>query len=259
VTSPLPYLDSAVPLAIAHRGFSRQGLENSLQAFSAAVDLGFRYVETDVHTTADGVAVVFHDATLERVSTGTGAIAALPYTDVAKARIGGTEPIPTLVELVSALPDTSFNLDVKDAASIAPVAAVIEEYGLHERVCVASFSDRRRRAVLKRLSRRTTSSAGMASTAAFVLLGPVLPRPLLRRLLSDVDCFQVPLRFRFLPVLTPRFLARAHGVGIKVHVWTVNDPALMRRLLDLGVDGVMTDRADLLADVMRDRGHWPGS
>ena len=253
---PLPYLDSATPVAIAHRGFSTEGLENSLPAFRAAVRLGYGYVETDVHTTADGVALVFHDPTLDRVTDVHGSIAALTAAQVAAARINGREPIPTLAELVTALPGVRINLDVKDDASVATVAAAIEKYRLHERVCVASFSDRRRRAVLRRLSRRTASSAGRGCTAAFVLLGPWLPQRLMRWLLRDVDCLQVPLTYRSIRVVTPHAIARAHALGLKVHVWTINAPAMMHRLFDMGVDGVMTDRADVLAAVMRERGYW---
>ncbi|WP_427016056.1 glycerophosphodiester phosphodiesterase [Pseudarthrobacter sp. P1] len=251
----LPYLDSPVPLAFAHRGFSREGLENSLPAFAAAAALGFTHVETDVHTTADGVAVVFHDETLDRVSTGRGRIADLPAAVVAQARIGGTEPIPTLAAVVTAFPDLRFNLDVKDAGSVATLAAAIEELGLHDRVCVASFSDKRRRAVLRRLSRRTASSAGVGTMAAFVLLG-WLPGPLLRPFLRGTDLLQIPVRVRWLKLATPRLLARAHRLGLKVHVWTIDDPARMHALFDLGVDGIMTDRGDLLAAVMRERGYW---
>ncbi|MBT1003254.1 glycerophosphodiester phosphodiesterase [Paenarthrobacter sp. DKR-5] len=251
----MPYLQPG-PLAFAHRGFSAEGLENSLPAFHAAEALGFSYLETDVHTTADGVAVVFHDESLDRVTDGTGRINELTGEDVARVRIGGREAIPTLAELLAALPEARFNLDVKDEASVETLAAAIEQAGAHERVLVASFSDRRRRAVLKRLSRPTASSAGIRVTAAFVLLGPLGLRPLLRRLLRDVDCLQVPERRGFLRIVSARTVARAHAYGLQLHVWTINEPVEMHRLLDLGVDGIMTDRADLLREVMRERGHW---
>ena len=244
-------------MAFAHRGFSRDGVENSLAAFRAAVELGFDYLETDVRTTADGVLLAFHDSTLERVTDGTGKISTLPASRVAHAKIRGRETIPTFAELVAALPAVRMNLDVKDGGSVQALAAAIEEFGLHDRVCVASFSDRRRRAVLKRLSRPTASSAGVVSLAAFIVLGPWLPKPLLRRILHDVDCIQVPVRYRSLLVVTRRSVARAHALGLKVHVWTIDDPLQMHELFDLGVDGVMTDRADLLAEVMRERGYWP--
>ncbi|HEV7168499.1 MAG TPA: glycerophosphodiester phosphodiesterase [Micrococcaceae bacterium] len=256
MSKPLPYLDSDVPVAIAHRGFSTEGLENSLPAFRAAVGLGYGYVETDVHTTSDGVALVFHDPTLDRVTDVRGSISDLTAAQVAAARINGKEPVPTLAELVTALPTVRINLDIKDDGSVLTVAEAIERYGLHDRVCVASFSDRRRRAVLRLLSRRTASSAGQTCTACFVLLGPWLPRLVMRWLLRDVDCLQVPLTFRSIRVVTAHSVARAHALGLRVHVWTINDPAIMHRLFDMGVDGLMTDRADVLAGVMRERGYW---
>ena len=248
------------PLAMAHRGFSLDGLENSMAAFRAAVDLGFRHLETDVHTTADGVLVLFHDKTLDRITAERGRIADLPAAAVARARIGGTEPIPLFEELVAAFPDVRFNVDVKDWNSVTPLASAIERHGLHDRVLVASFSDRRRRAVLKQLSRPAASSAGTVSTALFVVLGPVLPAPLMSlvaaRALQGVHALQVPVRYGAVTVVTPGFIRRAHRHGLQVHVWTVNEPAEMHRLLDLGVDGIVTDRADLLKAVLLERGTW---
>ncbi|MFF2346682.1 glycerophosphodiester phosphodiesterase [Pseudarthrobacter sp. NPDC058119] len=263
----LPFFDHPddagrqLPIGMAHRGFSAEGLENSMAAFRAGVELGFRYLETDVHTTADGVLLLFHDETLDRVTDGRGKVAELPAADVAKARINGREPIPTFDELVSQLPDAHLNLDVKDWRSVQSTAAAIERHQVHHRVLVTSFSDRRRRAVLKLLSRPVASSAGVASNALFTLLGPMLPRPvfhrLMRRVLRDVHALQVPVRYGRVPVVTPGFIRRAHDLGLVVHVWTINDAGEMHRLLQLGVDGIVTDRADLLRDVLRTRGQWP--
>ncbi len=256
----LPYFlrkDGSVgPLAFAHRGFSLDGLENSMAAFQAAVELGTVHLETDVHTTSDGVLLVFHDSSLDRVTDSIGKVSELTAAQVAAARIGGVEPVPTFDELVSALPQVRLNLDVKDWNSVGPMAAAIEKHGGHDRILVTSFSDRRRRAVLSKLSRRVASSAGSSLTALFVLLGPVLPVPLARKLLSGVDVFQVPVRYGRFPVVTPGFIRRAHRCDRQVHVWTVNDPAEMERLLDLGVDGIVSDRLDLLKEVLVRRGQW---
>ncbi len=245
---------------MAHRGFSRDGLENSMAAFRDAVALGYTFLETDVHTTADGVLLLFHDETLDRVTDSRGRISRLSAEAVARARIGGTEPIPLFEDLVTEFPDVRLNLDVKDWNSVATVAAAIERHGLHDRVLIASFSDRRRRAVLRRLSRPAASSAGMASIALFVLLGPVLPDVLLRRAaartLRGVHALQVPVRYGAVTVVTSGFVRRAHRNGLQVHVWTINEAAEMHRLLDLGVDGIVTDRADTLKAVLQDRGRW---
>lgn len=252
------------PVAMAHRGFSLTGLENSLAAFRAAVELGYSHLETDVHTTSDGVLLLFHDRTLDRVTGGHGRIHDLAAAEVRRVRIGGTEPVPTFDELVAAFPDARFNLDVKDWHSVPSVVAAIERHQVHDRVLIASFSDRRRRAVLKRLSRRTASSAGTLANALFLALGPLLSvralgspvRAVLRRALRGVDALQVPVRYRAIPVITPGYVRRAHALGLYVHVWTINDPAEMHRLLDLGVDGIVSDRADLLKEVLQARGQW---
>ncbi|MGM9474142.1 glycerophosphodiester phosphodiesterase [Pseudarthrobacter sp. YS3] len=261
----LPFFDRypddahpAGPIAMAHRGFSREGLENSMAAFRAAVELGYRHLETDVHTTSDGVLVLFHDDTLERVTDGRGRISELTAAEVATARIGGREPVPLFDELLTAFPDARLNLDVKDWNSVQSLAAGIERHGAHDRVLVASFSDRRRRAVLKLLSRPVASSAGRVTISLFVLLGPVLPvsllRVVMRGLLRDVQALQVPVRYGAVRVVTPASVRRAHTLGLVVHVWTINEPAEMHRLLDLGVDGIVTDRADLLTQVLQERG-----
>jgi glycerophosphoryl diester phosphodiesterase len=259
MTEPQPFFtagSASARIAMAHRGFSPDGLENSMAAFRAAVELGYRYLEMDVHTTADGVLLVFHDPALDRVTDGQGRIARLPAATVAQARIGGLEPIPLFEEMVRAFPGVRLNLDVKDWNSVPGLAAAIEKYAVHDQVLVTSFSDRRRRAVLKRLSRPVAASAGVVSNALFTMLGPVLPAPVIRRVVRGIHALQVPVSYGAVRVVTPAFVRRAHRHGLQVHVWTINDPAEMHRLLDLGVDGIVTDRADLLKTVLQDRGQW---
>ncbi|WP_245953515.1 glycerophosphodiester phosphodiesterase [Arthrobacter silvisoli] len=275
MSEPLPYFlrpdGASRPLALAHRGFSREGLENSTAAFRAAVGLGITHLETDARATADGAVLLFHDETLDRVTDSRGRISELSAEQVSVAKIGGREAIPLLEDILRDFPDARLNIDVKDRHTVAPLAAVIERGAAHERVLITSFSDRRRRAVLKRLSRRTASSAGIFCTAVFVLAGPFLPDRWLAKVMHDVDAVQVPVRYGPLELLTPGFLRRAKRLGLQVHVWTVNDPADMERLLDLGVqgrggeggsggrqgvDGIVTDRADLLKDVLEKRGQW---
>ncbi|HQY34770.1 glycerophosphodiester phosphodiesterase family protein [Actinotalea sp.] len=252
------YLDHPGPLALAHRGFSLDGLENSMVAFSAAVDLGYRYVETDVHATRDGVAVAFHDASLDRVTDAAGLVADLPWSTVGAARIGGSEPVPTLADLLGSWPALRVNIDVKSAAAVGPTVEVIERAAAHDRVCVTSFSDARRRAVVRALSRPVATSAGTRTVAGFLGATAVHSARARSRALREVDCLQVPERQGRIPVVTAATVAAAHASGVQVHVWTVNEPAEMARLLDLGVDGLVTDRADLLRDVLRTRGQWVG-
>lgn len=246
---------------MAHRGFTHDNgaPENSLPAFAAAVDLGFRYVETDVHATSDGSLVAFHDDRLERVTDGTGVLADLPWSTVRKAKIDGTQEIPTLDAVLESWPELRVNIDCKAAAAVEPLVEVIERHRAHDRVCVASFSDERRRAVLRRLSRPVATSGGKSIISRFVVGGgtPAWSRiPFGQNALRDVDCLQVPRAAGRIRVVTEAALRRAHDAGVQVHVWTINDKTQMQELLDLGIDGMMTDRADILRDVLTARGQW---
>lgn len=255
------FFDHPGIIAMAHRGFTDRSdaPENSLPAFAAAVDLGFRYVETDVHATSDGTLVAFHDDRLERVTDGSGVIAELPWSTVREARIAGTQEIPTLDGVLESWPQLRVNIDCKAAGAVQPLVDTIERHRAHDRVCVASFSDARRRAVLRRLSRPVATSGGKSVISRFVVGGPAptwTRIPLGQNALRDVDCLQVPRAAGRIHVVTEASLHRAHDAGVQVHVWTIDDAAQMHRLLDLGVDGIMTDRADTLREVLISRGQW---
>nr|WP_309081750.1 glycerophosphodiester phosphodiesterase family protein [Zhihengliuella sp.] len=236
-----------------------------MAAFRAAVELDFTHLETDVRTTADGHLVVFHDETLDRLTGATGRIGDRTLAELAAVRVAG-EPIPTFEELVTAWPHVELNVDLKDEPAVQALADAVIRHGAHGRVVAASFSDRRRRALQRELERRGSprvrATAGMALVAAFTLLGKLSrggfqPWRLLRPFLRRVFALQVPIRQGPLTVVEPGFLARAHEAGLEVHVWVVDDAPTMHRLLDLGVDGIMTDRADVLVGVYRERGVWP--
>ena len=245
--------------ALAHRGgfspASPSGLENSLRAFRAACDLGFTYLETDVHTTRDRVLVAFHDEELDRVTDAKGRIEHLPWTAVREARIGGREPIPTLSELLDALPDARLNIDLKSGSSIRPLVDTLDAHGAHERVCVASFSDARL-AEFRRLTRGRVATAATPREVAVFALAPGLRR----RWPLGGQAFQVPVRDEWtrLPVVTRGMVNAAHRRGAVVHVWTINDPDEMERLIDLGVDGLVSDDLLTLKRVLVRRGLWQG-
>ncbi len=250
-----PYFDPGGSFAaLAHRGFSLDGVENSMVAFQAAVDMGYRYVETDAHGTIDGIAVALHDESLDRTTDGTGEVADLPWARVKLARIAGKEPVPMLEDILGTWPDLRVNIDVKAESGIIPVADAIEKTKAHDRVCIASFSTARRDATVARLTRPVAASAGTREAAAFFFGG--LARANLAGALKSVDALQIPASMGPIPLLTERHLSAAHAAGKLVHVWTINDPQRMAQLLDLGVDGIVTDRADLLKDLLVDRGRW---
>jgi glycerophosphoryl diester phosphodiesterase len=242
-----PFLDWPGPIAFAHRGGASEAPENTLPAFANAVDLGYRYLETDVHVTADGVVVAFHDDDLTRTCGRPGRISELPWSEVASARVDGREPIPRLDELFAAWPEVRWNIDCKSDRAADPLARELQRANALARVCVSAFSDRRLFRLRRRLGRELCSSAGPAELAAIRFIGWTLRGPL---------AAQVPVRRGRIRVLDERFVDRAHRRGLVVHVWTIDDPAEMARLLDLGVDGIMTDRPAVLRDVLVSRSQW---
>lgn len=249
----VPYLTPAAPVILAHRGFSPDGSENTMAAFQAAVDLGCDYVETDVHATADGVVVAFHDDTLDRVTDSQGRLGALPWERVRTARIAGNEHVPTLEEVLASWPDLRVNIDVKANAAAGPTAALVNRLGAHDRVCIGSFSDRRRRTTLAAMDRPVATSGGSNVVRAFVAGVRLGSTTVVARALRSVDCLQVPESSGSVTVVSPRAVQMAADVDVPIHVWTINDRTDMHRLLDMGVAGLVSDRADLALQVCRDR------
>ena len=249
--------DEGAVLAFAHRGGARhpevEGLENTLVAFEHAVGLGYSYLETDVHATRDGVLLAFHDDVLDRVTASAGSILERSYVDVRTALIGGREPIPRMADLLEHFPGVRFNIDLKSDTAVEPLLELVEHTGAHDRVCVGAFSERRLRAFRRGVSRPVATSFGPVGVG----LSRFAPRRLAESVLAGGgEAFQVPARHRGMQIVTPAFVERAHRAGRPVHVWTVDDRAQMATLLDLGVDGLITDRTDVLREVLMDRGQW---
>ena len=259
-----PFITSDAPIGLAHRGGAREAPENSLTAFTNADRLGFSYFETDVRATSDGRVMVFHDATLNRVTGRVGRISALPYSEVRRARIGGLDPVMRLEELFEAFPSTFINIDVKDDHTLQPFLALMANPRYAERVCVASFNAGRLRAVRRALGGSVATSLTPPEVAALVTSSRVGPFARLSNLAlpSSAQCVQVPVRQSGVPIVTRRFVDAAHRQGLAVHVWTINDEDEMNRLFDLGVDGIVSDRPTLLSRVLlrrRSVGSLPSS
>ena len=248
------FLDAPTPLAMAHRGGAIEHLENTMPAFQACVDLGYRYIETDVRVTADGVLVAFHDPTLERVTDRVGRIEHQPWSEVARVRIGGREPILRLEDLLGAWPDVRFNLDIKAAGVLAPLVRMVRRLDCADRICLGSFSDARIAAARRLFGPAVCTSLGPRGVAA-LRLSSYSPRAagLVR---IQAGCAQVPLQLGGRALVDERFIAAAHARGLQVHVWTVDDPDDCTAMLDLGVDGVMTDRPTMLRELLEKRGQW---
>ncbi|MFT4148291.1 MAG: glycerophosphodiester phosphodiesterase family protein [Micrococcaceae bacterium] len=253
------YLSFTSPIGLAHRGYTAHGKvpENSLRAFQNAVDLGYKYLETDVQATQDGTCVIFHDSTLQRLFGLEKQMKDLNYSELRDLKLAGTDAVPTLKEALEAFPESYFNIDIKTEEAIVPFAEVIEELQCHDRVCVASFSDARREKVLSLLSQPTASSGGTLTAAGFKL-SSFLPTSMVAKMKrGNVDALNVPDIFHGIPYTNQRLVKAAHKLGLKVLVWTVNERQQMENLLDMGVDGIFTDEAEVLRDVLMKRGYWP--
>ncbi|MFC6697394.1 glycerophosphodiester phosphodiesterase [Nocardioides daphniae] len=253
------FLDDGRPvLAFAHRGGALHpdipGLENTEAAFAHALSLGYVYLETDVHVTSDGVLLAFHDDVLDRVTDQLGSISSQTYAQISRARIGGHGRIPTLRELLEAFPQARFNVDVKARGAAEVLVQVIDECRAWDRVLVGSFSRERMNAFRAAARGRVPTSAHPWEVAAFRLL----PSGRLARWVTrgHVAALQVPHRRGWLKVVTPGLVRRAHAAGVHVHVWTVDDPKEMKELLDRGVDGLITDRTDILKETLLSQGLW---
>ena len=261
---PHPFLDHPHPLAFAHRGGTEAGPENTLHAFQSAYDLGFRWLETDVQLTADGVLVAVHDTDLKRVAGRDLQVSQASWAELCQVDLGDGHRIPTFAALVEALPDARWNIEPKDAGSVPPLVRMIRNRKLLDRVCIGSFSALRLRNVRRALGAPLCSS--MSPLEVVRLRSRSLGLPLSRSFHPSVRCVQLPVHQRVrlpLPagqkgvvVTDAKLIAEAHARGLQVHVWTINDADEMNRLLDLGVDGIMTDRPSVLKAVLQGRGQW---
>lgn len=243
---PHPFLDWPGPIPFAHRGGASEAPENTVPAFARAVELGYTYLETDVHVTADGVLVAFHDDDLLRTCGRPGRISELPWTEIAAARVDGREPIPRFDDLVEAFPEIRWNIDCKADSAVPALVSAVRRHRLLQRTCFGAFSDARLNRLRRELGPDALTSMGPRTIGRLKLTG--------RRGASPVA--QVPVRQGRVTVLDQRFVARAHRVGVVVHAWTIDEAAEMERLLDLGVDGIMTDAPLVLRDVLTARGQW---
>jgi glycerophosphoryl diester phosphodiesterase len=259
-----PFFDEADSvLVIAHRGGRRLWPENTLYAFQQARDLGVDVLEMDLHSTQDGVLVLMHDSTVDRTTNGIGAIqehtletlqaldAGYNWTD----DDGATYPyrglgitVPSLAEVFSALPDTRMNIEIKQAqpAIVQPLCDTIRIYNMTERVLVASF-DQDTIYAFRSTCPEVATTAGedevlMLYALSFVYLGDLYS--------PSAEAVQVPVIRGSIHVLIPRFIQAAQGRNMDVHVWTVNELDEMRQVLDLGVDGIITDYPDRLLELL---------
>lgn len=246
------YFSPASPRVLAHRGLAVEAPENTLLAFAHALSHGVEFLETDVHASADGVAVIAHDPDLQRVADSAVLVHDLTVPELAALDLGEGQHMPTLAEALDAFPDARFNIDIKSADAVVPTVEAIRSLHAERRVLVSSFSERRRRAAVRLLPGVATSASGPIFASALVA-ATVRGAAAVRAILRGVQAVQIPERALGMNTLSPARLRQYHSAGVEVHVWTINQTDAMHRLLDLGVDGIVTDRADLAIDVIRSR------
>ena len=237
-----PYLETGAgaPIALAHRGYAANHPENTLASFGAAIELGIRHIETDVHATSDGEVVVFHDHRLERLTGQGGSISEIAWGELRQLRVGGREPVPRLEDALSAWPGIRFNIDAKSDGVVQPLLKLLTRNDAWDRVCIGSFSGRRLQFMRNAAGPRLCTSMGFPEVVRLRLaaLGMAVGG-------FGANCVQVPPRHRGLRVVDRAFVNAAHDRNLPVHVWTINDPDEMDRLLELGIDGIVSDEAPL--------------
>ena len=253
-------------IAYAHRGGADDAPENTMPAFERAVAMGYRWLETDVHVTRNGVVVAFHDSILDRVTDRAGRILDLDIAEVRAADAGhwftldggatypfrgGGVAVPLLEDLLTRWDHVCVNIDAKADATVDPLMALIARLDAYSRVCLASFSDRR-------VARMRALSMGRAQTSMgrFAVATAYASSRAGRMPQLGASRVQVPLRAGSLRVADERFVLAAHRARLPVDVWTINTEPEMHALVDLGVDGIMSDRPALLKTVLTRHDRW---
>jgi glycerophosphoryl diester phosphodiesterase len=248
-----PFLDHPRPIAFAHRGGALEAEENTQAAFAHAERLGYSHIETDVQATRDGVAVIFHDPTLERMAGRPERIDQMDWAALKAVRTHGGNAIPRLDATLAGFAGLFFNLEAKADAAVAPIAEAVRRTDALRRICAGSFELHRTRRLREMLGPELCWSPARRDVAAMWLasLGLPMPRP-------HYQALQIPPRYGRIPLATARMVRAARARGVQVHVWTVDDEDEMERLIDAGVDGLMTDRPSVLKEVLVRRGLWRG-
>lgn len=234
---------------LAHRGLAIEAPENTLLAFAKALAAGATHVETDVHVSADGVAMISHDPDLKRLVGRRATVGHLTAAELRRIDLGFGQSYCSLAEALDGFPDVRFNIDIKIGGAVRPTVEAIRAAGAASRVLIGSFSPERRTAAVRMLPGVATSISARGAVAA-VAAARTRSQQALNRILRDVQAVQLPVTVLRMPAFTPRTIAAFHAADVEVHAWTINDPVVMDRLLALGVDGLVSDRSDLAVEAV---------
>lgn len=248
-----PFFDYDRPMALAHQGGKSEQTENSMSAFANAEKLGYRYLDIDLQVTSDGVLVAHHDDSLERLTGIAGTVAERTWAELSEARLPNGEPLARFEDLLAAHPDALWNIEVKSEEATRPVVAEIRKHGIDQRVCLNAFSDLRMRKIRKAAAGLNPGYSTPIASTLWLKLASYIPFLPYR---TSAQVTQSPVKDRGIPVLDERFVNRAHKQGLLAIVWTINDRTEMARLLDIGVDGILTDEPTILKSLLEERGQW---
>ena len=239
-----PYLDVPGVAISAHRGGSIEAPENTIESFEYSIELGSSYIETDVQLSSDGIPYIFHDDDLKRLFGKNIIFNSLHSDEIDELILFDKYKIPTLESTLQKFPDTLFQIDVKTDEVVLPTMEVIKKTNSTDKVCIASFSSKRLKQVHK-LYPEICLSMG-----PFEVMKLLLASFGLYRNKVPGNCLQIPIYQYGIKLVTKRFINYIHTIGLKIHVWTINDEDTMQKLIDLGVDGIITDRPKTLKDLL---------
>lgn len=255
----IPVVADGFPLVYAHRGGGEEATENTRNAFQRMSELGIRHIETDVQLTQDGYVVIHHDDTVDRNYDGTGRVRDLYWDELRHMTTSDGQHMMLLSEALQEFPDLWLNIDAKTDEVVEPLLEILHDHNAYHRVMLASFSERRLKKIRRLARGRVSTSLGVSAAMRLLAAAQTATSPGIWHIPGPhlgVRAVQVPHYHGPVPVVTPRFVAAAHTLGLAVHVWTVNEPAQMSELLDMRVDGLITDRPTVAKDILMRRGIW---
>ena len=239
-----PYLKHQGIAISAHRGGSIEAPENTLESFEYALELGSEYIETDVQLSADGIPFIFHDDDLLRLLGKNLPFNSLHSEEIDKLRLFESYRIPTLEAALKKFPNALFQIDVKTDEVAIPTMEVIKELDAFDRICIASFSSKRLKLVKEKYP-ETCLSMGPIEVLKLLLSSFGLYKKTIQG-----DCLQIPIYQYGIKLVTKRFVKFVQSLDLKIHVWTINDEVVMQEMINLGVNGIITDKPKLLKEVL---------
>ena len=240
-----PFFEGHNFYGFVHRGGDEEKTENTLEAFQYSSDLGFVFMETDVQSTSDGKVVIFHDSDLKRVAGLNKRVSDLTFKEIREVDLILGGKIPSLEETLSSFPNLRFNIDIKVDSAVEETIRIVKSHHALNRVCLASFSANRLNHIRYLTGSDLCSSMGQAEVVRLVLSSYGLNFKA-----SPGFCAQVPVSQFGIPIITRKFIKKVHDLNKLIHVWTIDETEEMYRLIDLGVDGLMTDKPTVLKEAL---------